>query len=125
MERFFRKLAVKTAHVLGSSMAFFVALVGVAVWLVSGEYFGYSDTWQLIINTTTTIITFLMVILLQYTQNHDSRAAHLKLDELIRALKEARTDLVDLEEMTDEELDKLQSDFQRIRDRAVKERGER
>ena len=121
MEQLFRKIAQKTSQVLGSSQAFFVALVLVAVWLASGNFFHYSDTWQLLINTSTTIVTFLMVILIQYTQNHDSKASHLKLDELIRAVKEARTSLVDLEEMTDEELSKLQHDFQKIRDNAVEE----
>jgi low affinity Fe/Cu permease len=120
LEKFFRQLAYATAQTLGSSKAFFVALVLVIGWLASGRYYGYSDTWQLYINTSTTIITFLMVILIQHTQNHDAKAFHLKLDELIRAVRSARTSLVNLEEMSDEELDKLRKEFDDIRDHAIK-----
>jgi low affinity Fe/Cu permease len=84
-------------------------------WLVSGPVFHYSDTWQLVINTSTTIVTFLIVFLIQNTQNHDSRAIHLKLDELIRAVGEARTGLVDLQDLPDSELRKLEREFQRLR----------
>ena len=103
---------------IGSSSAFFFALLFVLVWLISGKLFNYSDTWQLIINTSTTIFTFLIVILLQHTQNHDTKAVQLKLDELLRAVNEARNSLVDLEEMSDEELDRLQKEFESIRDKA-------
>jgi len=92
-----------------------MAMVGVIVWLVSGPIFHYSDTWQLVINTSTTIITFLIVFLIQNTQNHDSRAIHLKLDELIRAVSEARTGLVDLQDLPDAELKKLEGEFKRLR----------
>jgi low affinity Fe/Cu permease len=87
----------------------------VVVWGASGPLFHFSDTWQLVINTGTTIVTFLMVFLIQNTQNRDSKALHLKLDELIRGVEGARTHLVDLEEMTDEELDQLQEQFRTIR----------
>src|SRR5438552_11594997 len=80
--------------------------------------FHFSDTWQLVINTATTIVTFLMVFLIQNTQNRDAKAVHLKLDELIRALKDARNELVDLENLSDEELKKLEKQFQRMRKRA-------
>lgn len=125
MERFFRKLAFTTAQTLGSSRTFFLATLLIIVWLSTGSYFGYSDTWQLFINTSTTIITFLMVILIQHTQNHDAKALHLKLDELIRAMKSARTSLVNLEEMSDEELDQLRIEFDKVRDEAIRKDGGR
>lgn len=102
---------------MGSSKAFFVALVVIVTWGVTGPLFGYSDTWQLFINTGTTI-AFLMVILIRHTQNHDAKAFHLKLDELIHAVKRARNILVDLESMSDEELDMLQGEFKHIRERS-------
>jgi low affinity Fe/Cu permease len=88
------------------------------VWIVSGPTFHFSDTWQLVINTATTIVTFLMVFLIQNTQNRDAKAVHLKLDELIRALKDARNELVNLEDLSDEDLKKLEKQFQRMRKRA-------
>jgi len=88
------------------------------VWAVTGPLFGYSDTWQLVINTGTTIITFLMVFIIQNTQNRDAKAVHLKLDEVIRALGKARNELVDLEELSDEELNKLEDQFRRLRTKA-------
>jgi low affinity Fe/Cu permease len=84
------------------------------VWAITGPIFNFSDTWQLIINTGTTIVTFLMVFLIQNTQNRDAKAIHLKLDELIKAVKGARTRLVDLEDLSDEELEKLQGEFKRL-----------
>ncbi len=87
----------------------------IVVWGVTGPIFKFSDTWQLVINTGTTIVTFLMVFLIQNTQNRDSHAVQLKLDELIRALKEARNDLIDLEEMSEDELVKLEEEFRRLR----------
>jgi low affinity Fe/Cu permease len=99
-------------------MGFGSALLIIVVWLVTGPVFHFSDTWQLIINTATTIVTFLMVFLIQNTQNRDAKAVHLKLDELIRALKGARNQLVDLEELSDEELKKLENQFRRMRKRA-------
>lgn len=109
---------------MGTPPAFFVALLVIAVWALSGSYFDFSDTWQLIINTGTTIVTFLMVILIQNTQNHDSHALHLKLDELIRAEKGARNDLLDLESMSDDQLAVLQKDFERFRDEAMLRKAE-
>ena len=116
----FRLFAHRSAVMLGSAWAFAAAAFVILVWLVTGPTFHFSDTWQLIINTATTIITFLMVFLIQNTQNRDAKAMHLKLDELIRALKGARDQLVDLEDLSDEELKKLEQQFQRMRKRAEK-----
>src|SRR5438132_6575812 len=114
----FRVFAHRSAFMLGSAWAFSGAVFVIVVWLVTGPTFHFSDTWQLIINTATTIITFLMVFLIQNTQNRDAKAMHLKLDELIRAIKNARNELVDLEELSDEELKRLEKQFQRIREKA-------
>ena len=111
----FRVFARKSSVLLGSAWAFVGAVVVIAVWLLTGPTFHFSDTWQLIINTATTIITFLMVFLIQNTQNRDAKAVHLKLDEIIRALKKARNELVDLEDLSDEELSKLEEQFKRLR----------
>jgi len=100
----------------GSSSAFALAVGIVVVWGALGPVFGYSDTWQLVINTGTTIVTFLMVFLIQATQNRDARAVHLKLDELIRAVSEARTGLVALEESSDEVIDGLREEFSQMRE---------
>ncbi len=107
MKEQFRKVASKISNVAGSANAFLGALVIVAIWALSGPAFGYSDTWQLVINTGTTIVTFLMVFLIQNTQNRDSKALHLKLDELIRSTKTARNSFVDLENLSDADLDIL------------------
>ncbi len=103
-----------TSTGVGSPWAFVLACVVIMMWGVTGPLFGFSDTWQLVINTGTTIITFLMVFLIQNTQNRDAVAIHLKLDELIRALKGARNRLVDLEELSDEELEELRREFRRL-----------
>ena len=87
----------------------------ILVWLISGPFFRFSDTWQLIVNTATTVFTYLAVFLIQNTQNRDAKAIHLKLDELIKGVEGARTHLVDLENLTDEELESLQSEFSRLR----------
>src|SRR5436305_10278905 len=107
----FRVFARRSAAVLGSAWVFAIAILIIVVWGITGSTFHYSDTWQLIINTGTTIVTFLMVFLIQNTQNRDAKAMHLKLDELIRALKRARNEMVDLEELSDEELNKLEDQF--------------
>ena len=115
MNELFRKFSQATSQIVGSSWAFIVAVLIILVWGITGPLFHYSDTWQLVINTGTTIITFLMVFLIQNTQNRDAKAIHLKLDELLRGVKGARTNLVDLEALSDEELDRLQQQFKRIR----------
>jgi len=114
----FRLFARRSSIILGSAWAFAGAVLVILVWILTGPTFHFSDTWQLIINTATTIITFLMVFLIQNTQNRDAKAVHLKLDEIIRALKGARNELVDLEELSDEDLKKLEQQFQRIRRKA-------
>jgi low affinity Fe/Cu permease len=115
MNELFRKFSQATSQAVGSSWAFIIAVLIIVVWGITGPLFHYSDTWQLVINTGTTIITFLMVFLIQNTQNRDAKAIHLKLDELLRGVKGARTHLVDLEALSDEELDRLQQQFKRIR----------
>jgi low affinity Fe/Cu permease len=114
MRESFRKFANYVSLMTGSAWAFLVALGTIIVWGVSGPIFGFSDTWQLVINTGTTIVTFLMVFLIQNTQNRDAKAIHLKLDELIRAIGKARTELVDLEDLSENELEKLQNEFQEL-----------
>ena len=114
----FRVFAQRSSVMLGSAWAFCGAVLVILVWIVTGPTFHFSDTWQLIINTATTVVTFLMVFLIQNTQNRDAKAMHLKLDELIRALKGARNQLVDLENLSDEDLKKLEEQFQHLRKRA-------
>jgi low affinity Fe/Cu permease len=111
----FRRFALRTSATVGSSWAFMVAVGVILAWAFTGPMFGFSDTWQLIINTGTTIVTFLMVFLIQNTQNRDARAIHLKLDELIRAVADARTRLVDAEDLSDAELEKLRLEFRQLR----------
>ena len=124
-ERRFRWLAHATAESVGRPQAFLLASLIVVVWGTTGPLFHYSDTWQLVINTGTTIVTFLMVFLIQNTQNRDAHAVHLKLDELIRATKGARNALVGLENMTDDDLDKLQREFELLRDEVVQRKARR
>jgi low affinity Fe/Cu permease len=118
MREAFRRFAHGAADVVGSPAAFIGGLTVVAVWGITGPAFRYSDTWQLVINTGTTIITFLMVFLIQNTQNRDSRAMHLKLDELIRSVQTARNQMVGLENLSDAELDSLHQEFVRVREHA-------
>ena len=120
MNEAFRQFARYTSHLLGSSGAFGAAVVIVLMWGLTGPYFRYSDAWQLAINTGTTIVTFLMVFLIQNTQNRDSRATHLKLDELIKALRGARNSMIDLDRLTDEELRELEAQYKRLCDRHIK-----
>ena len=117
----FRIIARRSSTILGSAWAFAGALLVILVWVLTGPTFHFSDTWQLIINTATTVITFLMVFLIQNTQNRDAKAVHLKLDEVIRALKGARNQLVDLENLSDEDLKKLEKQFQRLRQKAERD----
>lgn len=122
MNELFHRVAVKVSAVVGSSKAFLLSMLIIIVWAVSGPLFGFSDTWQLVINTGTTIVTFLVVFLIQNTQNRDARAVHLKLDELIKAVHGARNDLVDLEEMTDEQLDELQDQYRVLHEKLTAKR---
>ena len=111
MREIFHKIARRTSEAVGSSQAFICALLLIIAWAIIGPAQDYSDTWQLVINTTTTILTFLMVFLIQNTQNRDARAIHLKLDELIRSNVHARNHLIDLESLSEDELDRLHSEF--------------
>lgn len=114
----FGVFARKASTILGSAWAFVCAFLIIVVWGLTGPTFHYSDTWQLIINTGTTIVTFLMVFLIQNTQNRDAKAVHLKLDELIRALGPARNKLVDLEDLSDDDMKKLEKEFAKVRKKA-------
>ena len=118
MKELFRKLSHWCAQAVGSPAAFITAIVVTLVWAASGRYFHYSDTWQLVINTGTSVATFMIVFLIQNTQNRDARVMQMKLDELIRAVQSARTRLVQMEDLTDDELEALQKEFQSVRDTA-------
>jgi low affinity Fe/Cu permease len=111
----FGKFAARSSHYLGSRWAFVVAIGVIVVWALSGPFFHYSDTWQLVINTGTTIVTFLMVFLIQNTQNRDARAIHLKLNELIHAVDKAKNKMIDVEKLSDLELDDLAKTYEKIR----------
>jgi low affinity Fe/Cu permease len=121
----FRRFAHNVATKVGAPWAFGVALATVLAWGVSGPVFHYSDTWQLSINTGTTIVTFLMVFVIQNTQNRDARVMQLKLDELIRAVEAARNELVDMEDLSDAELQRLQRQFETLRKSAEAARSSR
>jgi low affinity Fe/Cu permease len=120
----FTRFARWTACHAGRPSAFVIAALVIVLWAVTGPYFNYSDTWQLVINTGTTIVTFLMVFLIQNTQNRDSQALHLKLDELIRAKKGARNSLLNLDDLSDEELEQIRTSFAKIAARAKDEIGD-
>ena len=117
----FSRFAKSTAKITGKPVTFMIAVSIVVVWAIMGPMFGFSDTWQLVINTGTTIITFLMVFLIQNTQNRDSEALQVKLDELIRATRGAQNAVLDLEELEEEELDRIKAGYEKIAERA---RGE-
>jgi low affinity Fe/Cu permease len=121
----FRRIASRTSHSVGSPWAFVVAFTIVVVWAATGPLFHFADTWQLVINTSTTIVTFLMVFLIQNTQNRDSHALHLKLDELIRSNDSARNRLMGLEQLADHEIDELQHEFDRLAQDKIAARSER
>ena len=110
----FTRLAKTASRFTGRPLCFGLALLVVLVWIVTGPIFGFSDTWQLVINTGTTIVTVLMVFLIQATQNRDTEAMHLKLDELIRATRGAHNRLMDLEEREEDELDELREQYENI-----------
>lgn len=122
MNDLFHKIAVKISTFAGNSKAFVLALSLVVVWALTGKFFNYSESWQLFINTITTIVTFLMVFLIQNTQNRDSRAMHLKLDELIKAHRSADDHLLDIEDVTDAELDELAAKYKALHDKLVEKK---
>ena len=111
----FSRFASETAQVVGHPFMFLAAVIVLVLWAASGPFFHFSDTWQLIINTGTTIVTFLVVFLIQNTQNRDAKALHLKLDELIRSHHPANDDLIDIQKLSDEELDQLEIRYEKIR----------
>jgi len=114
----FRRFSIAAAEALGSPWLFVANVFLILLWLASGPVFQFSDTWQLIVNTATTVITYLAVFLIQNTQNRDAKAVHLKLDELISTVGGARNRLVDLQNLSDDELQDLQKQFQRLQQRA-------
>lgn len=125
MNDVFRKVSQKVSAAAGTAKAFIFALLIVTVWAISGPVFHFSDTWQLVINTGTTIVTFLMVFLIQNTQNRDAKAMHLQLDELIEVQKGASNVYVNLENLSDEELDRLHDHFQNMHDKVEAHRQKR
>jgi low affinity Fe/Cu permease len=122
----FNRLANSASRLLGTATAFGIALTVVAIWAITGPLFHFSDTWQLVINTGTTIVTFLMVFLIQTTQNRDSAAIQLKLDEVIRSTKGAHNAMLDLEKLSQKDLDKIQLLYEQLADQARRDetRGE-
>jgi low affinity Fe/Cu permease len=121
----FHHISQNVSNRLGSPMAFALAVLLILLWIFTGPFFGFSDTWQLVINTTTTIVTFLMVFAIQNTQNRDSKAVQLKLNELIKASRGARTEFVDVEALTDTELDALQDQFKVIHNKFVERKAKK
>lgn len=111
----FNSFAQRTASIMGSAPIFIGAVLLVVVWAVTGPYFQYSESWQLVANTGTNIITFWMVFVIQNTQNRDARTMHLKLDELIRSIKDARNDMINLDDLTDEQLGHIENQFKTLR----------
>jgi low affinity Fe/Cu permease len=116
MNELFHRISNKVANIAGHASTFVIAVSMIILWLTSGPIFHYSDTWQLAINTSTTIITFLMVFLIQNTQNRDSKAMHLKLDELIKSNRTANNKLIEIEEDSDEDIENLEIEFKKIKD---------
>jgi low affinity Fe/Cu permease len=119
---FFQTFAHATSRFVGTPLAFCAAVLLVVVWAATGPVFHYSDTWQLVINTGTTVITYLMVFVIQHTQNRDTESLRLKLDELIRAVDKARNDFIEIDDLDDEELRKLQEEFKNLRQHVTERR---
>jgi len=121
----FRRFAQVTAVAMGSPWAFAVSILIIIGWAATGKYFHYSDTWQLVINTGTSVVTFLMVFLIQHTQNRDTKVTQIKLDELIRAVERARTDLIQMETLGDEDLVEVEKELGKEREKAIRQRVKR
>ncbi|HVT27812.1 MAG TPA: low affinity iron permease family protein [Lacipirellulaceae bacterium] len=119
-QRWFKDFAKWTSRITGHPMAFVAAVALIVVWAITGPLFGFSDTWQLVINTGTTIVTFLMVFLIQNTQNRDTGAIQTKLDELIRSIEGAHNALIDLEELDDSDIERIRNDYEHLADQARK-----
>ena len=124
MNETFRRFALKVSQVMGTPWTFVLAVLVILVWAISGPFFGFSDTWQLVINTSTTIITFLMVFLIQNTQNRDSRAIHLKLDEIISSLEQARNSMLVVEDLPDEKIEQLKQEFNALQKEDQRQNGQ-
>lgn len=120
MRDFFDKISNKISKAMGAPWAFIIAAGVILIWGISGPLFKFSDTWQLVINTDTSITTFLMVFIIQNSQNRDAKSMELKLNELIGSTKNARNKLIDLEEMTDEDMDQLQKEYRKLADKKAK-----
>jgi low affinity Fe/Cu permease len=121
LSRILERFSLKATKGTGTSMAFILALSVIIVWGLTGPFFHFSDTWQLVINTGTTIVTFLMVFLIQRTQNKDAQAIHLKLDEIVAALEGASNRLIDVEDLTEEEIETLHNHYQKLVQMAKKD----
>lgn len=119
MNEAFRKFSAHVSNIVGSAKSFIVAALVIVIWAITGPLFHFSNTWQLVINTGTTIVTFLMVFVIQNTQNRDARSMHLQLDELIKSMKTASNAFLDLDEMSDDELDKLRDHFRSMHDKVA------
>ena len=119
----FTRLTKGTAHATGRPLTFVAAVFIVVLWAATGPLFGFSDTWQLVINTSTTIVTFLMVFLIQSTQNRDTEAVQVKLDEIIRAIGTAQNELLDLEELEEEDLDRIRDSYRQLAEKARQRRS--
>jgi len=124
-EKGFHVFATRAANWVGTKWAFLIAMLIIVLWLASGPLFHYSDTWQLIINTGTTVVTFLVVFLIQNTQNRDARAIHLKLDEIIKSIDQAHNEMIDIEHLSDEELQRLAEKYQKVREECDSRRTQR
>ena len=121
----FTRFAKGAARQTGRPLAFFAAAGSIVAWIALGPVYGFSDTWQLVINTATTIVTFLMVFLIQNTQNRDSEAIQVKLDELIRATPQANAALLDLEELDEDDLDRIRAEYEHLAEQARREQSRR
>ena len=120
----FQVFAATASRLVGTKWAFAAAIALIVGWAVAGPYFHYSDTWQLVVNTATTVVTFLIVFLIQNTQNRDAKAIHLKLDEIIRSIHVAHNEMIDIEKLSDEELERLTAEYERIRKEGEARRSE-
>jgi low affinity Fe/Cu permease len=120
----FQVFAATASRLVGTKWAFAAAIALIVGWAVAGPYFHYSDTWQLVVNTATTVVTFLIVFLIQNTQNRDAKAIHLKLDEIIRSIHVAHNEMIDIEKLSDEELERLSAEYEQIRKECEARRSE-
>src|SRR6266480_5380938 len=121
----FQAFATKASYVVGTKWAFALAIALIVGWAASGPYFHYSNTWQLVVNTATTVVTFLIVFLIQNTQNRDAQAIHLKLDEIIRSIHRAHNEMIHIEKLSDEELEELSAQYEQIRKECEARESER